>query len=392
MISVQEAKDIVARQTPLLPPVQLPLHKAAGLVLAKDVFAAIDIPAFEQSSMDGYAILFANREAALPVEGEMAAGAAVRLSLAQGKAMRIFTGAPLPEGADTVVMQENVTVSDGTLLIEDTRLIQGANVRDRGAEIKAGDMAMPAGCPLTPAAIGFLAGMGVTEVTVYPAPVICIVVTGKELQQPGQPLQFGQVYESNSYQLCAALEQVRIKDIIIKQADDEPAQLQTILQQALDSSDVVLLTGGVSVGDYDFVQQAATACGVQQHFHRVKQKPGKPLYFGTKANLPVFGLPGNPSSVLSCFYQYVLPCLMSLSARQNPIQKITAMLAAGYQKPKGLTHFLKGSYAGKSVTPLTAQESYRLSSFAQANCLIQLEEEKEEYKEGETVTIYLLPV
>jgi molybdopterin molybdotransferase len=151
------------------------------------------------------------------------------------------------------------------------------------------------------------------------------------------------------------------------------------------------LTGGISVGDYDFVLQSATECGVEKLFHKIKQRPGKPLYFGKKENKLVFGLPGNPSSVLTCFYQYVIPALEKLSKRKIELQSLQVPLAKAFQKNTGLTHFLKGFYDGKTAMPLDAQESYRLSSFAKANCLIQINEEITALKEGELVDVYLLP-
>ncbi|HEV8272123.1 MAG TPA: molybdopterin molybdotransferase MoeA, partial [Chitinophagaceae bacterium] len=210
-------------------------------------------------------------------------------------------------------------------------------------------------------------------------------------QQPGQPLKHGQVYESNSFALKAVLKQLSFDNIQILYATDKSETVTATLQKALKQSDVVLLTGGISVGDYDFVLQAATECGVEKLFHKIKQRPGKPLYFGKKENKLVFGLPGNPSSVLTCFYQYVIPALEKLSKRKIGLQTIKAPLAKTFQKNTGLTHFLKGFYDGKTAMPLDAQESYRLSSFAKANCLIQIDEEITSLKEGELVDIYLLP-
>ena len=286
----------------------------------------------------------------------------------------------MPPGADTVVMQEKVKVasssgSEDELIIEDENIRPGNNVRPRGSEIKGGSIALAKGSYLSPAAIGFLAGIGITKVNVYPKPSISIIVTGKELQQPGKPLQYGQVYESNSFALKAALEQLNITSIKISWADDELEILKTILAEALEQSDVVLLTGGISAGDYDFVLQAATECGVQKLFHKVKQRPGKPLYFGIKGRKPVFGLPGNPSSVLTCFYEYVIPALEKLSNKKSAVKSINVSLAKSFQKAAGLTHFLKGFYDGNTALPLDAQESYRLSSFAKANCLVQIDEE-----------------
>ena len=390
MISVEEARNIIAAQSSRLAPIKKSIPESAGQILAKDVFAFTDIPSFRQSSMDGYAIIFSDKDQTLQVSGTMMAGSSKTLNLQKGNAVRIFTGAPLPNGADTVVMQEKVTRQGDTIVIEDADLTEGKNVRNKGAEIKSGDMAMQEGTLLTAAAIGFLSGIGISEIYVYPSPSISIIITGNEIQEPGVALEFGQVYDANSFQLKAALQAINILNITTWKVNDNPDALKKVLEQALERSDVVLLTGGVSVGDYDYVVQATTACNITQHFHKIKQRPGKPLFFGTKGKKPVFGLPGNPSSVLSCFYMYVMPCISLLSGRDNRVKKSKASLTDEYKKPKGLTCFLKGFEKDGTVKALGAQESFRLSSFAQANCLIELDEERETYEANETVTIHLL--
>jgi molybdopterin molybdotransferase len=288
-------------------------------------------------------------------------------------------------------MQEKIQVENGELKIEDETIQQGNSVRLKGSEIKAGELAVGKESALSPAAIGFLAGIGITEVTVYPNPSITIVITGNELQQPGEHLQHGQVYESNSFALKAVLQQLHMNDVKVLYATDKPEIVTETLKKALEQTDVVLLTGGISVGDYDFVLQAATDCGVQKLFHKIKQRPGKPLYFGKEGTKIVFGLPGNPSSVLTCFYQYVVPALEKLSKRKIGLQIIQAALEKPFKKSAGLTHFLKGFCNGKTAVPLDAQESFRLSSFAKANCLIQVDEDTTSLKEGELVDVYLLP-
>lgn len=392
MISVKAAKELIFKHTISLPTVVTGLEKASGHVLAADIYAPCDIPAFRQSSMDGYALKFADREQELLLVGEMAAGTPTQFSIKTGETSRIFTGAPLPEGADTVVMQEKITRTDGKITLQDANLKLGINVRDKGSEIAAGALAMQKGDLLSPAAIGFLAGIGITAVEVWPLPTISIIVTGKELQKPGKPLEFGQVYESNSYSLSAALKAESIDNITVYEADDDLEILQNILQKALNTSDVILLTGGVSVGDYDYVIEASVRCGIEQVFHKVKQKPGKPLFFGTKNQKLIFGLPGNPSSVLSCYYNYVLPAIKALSQKPNSVYEVEAVLTHPYTKPTGLAHFLKGKFENGQVTPLSAQESYRLSSFAQANCLICLDETHAHFEKGERITIMILPL
>ena len=392
MISVTEAKQIIKDNCKALKPVMLELLKASGKILAKDIFSTMDIPSFPQSSMDGYAFnfdgytLYKN----LQLTGEIAAGDNKNILLKQNEAVRIFTGAPVPQGADTVVMQEKTNVENNVLIIADDNIKKGSNVRPQGSEIKENFLALEKGDLLTAAAIGFLAGIGNTEVFIYPSPCITIIVTGNELQSPGLPLEFGQVYESNSPALEAALRSYNIDNIIIKRVEDNLAAITTALQNAITVSDIVLLTGGVSVGDYDFVVKAAENCGIEKLFHKIKQKPGKPLFFGKKENKIIFGLPGNPSSVLTCFYQYVVPALQLLQNKQVILKEMKAELIGSFNKPAGLTHFLKGHFDGTKVNILPAQESYRIQSFAKANCLIEVDENITQLNEGDTVNIYIL--
>lgn len=392
-IAVVEAKKLIDQHTQLLNPVKVQLKDAAGLALSEDVFSKTDVPPFNQSSMDGYALKFDSwgKYGQLKIVATIAAGLTANQHLEAGHAARIFTGAAIPEGADTVVMQEKVKVRDGILIIEDDNLVCGLNFRLKGSEILSGELALEKNSILSPAALGFLAGVGIQELHVYPNPSVSIILTGNELQTPGMPLEHGQVYESNSFALCAALAEIGITEVTILSSEDTLNTLIIVLAEALAKSDVVLLTGGVSVGDYDFVIRAAEANGIEQIFHKIKQKPGKPLYFGKKDSKSIFGLPGNPASVLSCFYEYVRPSLGRMSMRETGLKKMMVPLKNSLKKPLGLTQFLKGFYDGSSVRDLNAQESFRLSSFSKANCLIQLEEEKTEFQENDMVEIHILP-
>jgi molybdopterin molybdotransferase len=393
MISVNEAKKIVLEHAKALLPVRLLLLRAAGMVLAEDVYAAVNIPAFDQSSMDGYAISFSDFKNNKPfkIQGEMAAGSNEIVSLLRGNAIRIFTGAIVPYGADTVVMQEKTRVENIYLIVEDENILQGSYIRNKGSEIKAGELALAKDSLLTAAAVGFLAGVGIADVFVYAYPLVSIIITGNELQMPGQPLMHGQVYDSNSFSLQAALKQLYISEIKVYRVKDELEKVKQILHEALQQSDVVFLTGGVSVGDYDFVVNAAEANGIEQLFHKIKQRPGKPIYFGKKVNKLVFGLPGNPASMLTCFYEYVEPALKKISGKKTGMQVMQVPLAEPFKKSAGLTHYLKGYYNGETVTALHAQESYRLRSFANANCLIKLEEDVTTCEKDELVEIHVLP-
>ena len=393
MISVNEAKNIIQDHVVSLKPTTLGLLDAAGCILAEDIHSPVTMPAFAQSAMDGYAFRFEDWKAGqvITVTGEVAAGRSDRVTLQPGEAARIFTGAPVPVGADTVAIQEKVITNDHSITINDEKLKAGANIRAEGSEIMKDTLALKAGTLLSPAAIGFLAGIGIREIKVYPLPRISIIVTGKELQAPGNDLAYGQVYESNSFALTTAMRLGHVTVASVYRCDDDLAVLVATLQKALHENDMVLFTGGISAGDYDFVLSATQQCGVKKLFHKVKQKPGKPLYFGMFGEKPVFGLPGNPSSVLTCYYQYVLHAMSLLTKKNMNLIQLQTVLTGSFSKSAAATHFLKGHYDGEKVTILGAQESYRMQSFAVANCLIRIDEEKNVYNEGEIVDIYLLP-
>lgn len=417
LISVDEAKALIKDRVVALAPSRMLLRDALGLCLSEDIFSPVSMPGFAQSAMDGYAFSWAGYQqfGALQIVGEVAAGAAeAGPRPAPNQAVRIFTGAPVPEGFDTVVMQEKVRVDGGLLYVEDAALVQGRNVRLVGSEIVQGALAMEAGTQITPAAVGFLASLGMTHVRVVPSPRIALIVTGDELQTPGAPLSFGQVYESNSQLLQTALQWLRFSQVKIHYAKDDLSSLTQTLAAATQVSDLVLLTGGVSVGDYDFVPKAAAAAGVEPVFHKIKQKPGKPLFFGVKGNTApssegahvksdlgsanqtvVFGLPGNPASVLTCFYQYVTLAFEKLTGTRVSPEGCRAQLQSAYQKPAGLTHFLKADLrapehdqAAATVYLMGAQESFRLSSFAVSNAIIEIPAETTAVEKGDWVTVY----
>ncbi len=343
--------------------------------------------------MDGYAFRFEDFVPGRPLsqEGESAAGNNIQTALNKGTACRIFTGAPLPAGADTVIMQEKTDVRDGSVYLNDPGIREGQNVRAPGAEIRQGSIALEKGHTMNPASASFLSAIGVNQINVYPLPVVTIIVTGNEFQAPGSKPQFGKVYESNAVGLRSALARAGIHHAGVQFAPDDLAATTSVLSDALANSDLVLLTGGVSVGEYDFVVAAAKACGVEQHLHRIKQKPGKPLFFGTLSKKAVFGLPGNPSSVLTCFYEYVLECIQMMTGRPLTLQTKQVRLLESYVKPAGLTHFLKAKFADDTVRALNAQESFRLASFATANCLLVAEETITNLPADSIVEIHILP-
>ena len=391
MISAGQALELIKMNVMPLDAVTVNLKEAGALALAADIISTISIPAFAQSGMDGYAFAWDENRTSYTLCGEVAAGSEQPFVVQPGTAVRIFTGAAVPEGADTVLMQEKATLESGQLVLPAEKIKKGEHVRPIGSEIICGSRALEKGTMLRPASIGFLAGIGVEEVTVYPKPTIGILVTGNELQKPGMPLRHGQVYESNSYALSAALQQLQMEQVKIVQAPDNLEQLTEQLTLLLKEADMVLVTGGVSVGDYDFTLSAMEGSGVTPIFHKVKQKPGKPLLFGKKDRQLVFGLPGNPASVLTCFYTYVLPAIGWLMGRDTALQQLQVPLLHDFRKPEGLTHFLKAFYDGTGATLQTGQESYKLSSFATANCLAVFPEQCGAVEAGSLIQIQMIP-
>lgn len=390
MISVSEAKKMISEAVKPLPPVTQSLSASFHHTLAADVVAEQDIPAYPQSSMDGYAISFADATQQLRVAAESAAGNRSEIVLQPGTAARIFTGAPVPDGADTVVMQEKVSLENGYIALKDENLVKGMNVRPAGSEIKKGEVALSGGTLLTAAAVGFLGNIGVTQVKVVPTPRITIIITGNELKQPGEPLAYGEVYESNSLALRAALQQFHQHAPEILFARDNAEELTRVLKQALERSHMVLLTGGVSVGEYDFVTDAAKACGITTLFHKIRQRPGKPLFFGKAGDKVIFGFPGNPSSVLTCFYEYVTIAIGKLTGNNLLLPVLNVPVNEGFLKKIRFTQFLKGYYNGNTVDVLAAQESFKMKSFARANCFVVMDEETEELKKGDIAEIHII--
>jgi molybdopterin molybdotransferase len=390
LVSVEQARALIATNITRVTPVLKESMHSPGLAISEDLYSPVDIPAFDQSSMDGYAIYAEDIKKELAVQGIIAAGHAQPETLQRNHAMRIFTGAPLPAGADTIVMQEKVIVRSSGIQVTDPQIEKGTYVRKRGSEIKKGELVLKKGTVITAPVAGLIASLGISSLKVYPRLSVSIMATGNELQFPGQPLEAGKVYESNNWFLMAALKSFADPMQSSTYVQDHQEILEQVLTSKLTHWDLIIITGGVSVGDYDFVRRAADGAGIHCVFHRVKQKPGKPLYFGTKNNKIIFGLPGNPASVVSCFYEYVLPAIRFMMHLPQE-ELISARLKHDFKKVKGLTQFLKAYFANGEVEILEAQESYRLRSFATANCLVTLHENELSYKKGDMVTIRLLP-
>lgn len=390
MIPIHEAKRLIIENYTDAKVTQLPINKASGFVLAEPVFSPIDTPPFDQSAMDGYAFSYGewDGKSDLLLAGEVQAGNYLAQNLKPNEAARIFTGAAMPAGTDSVVIQENIIKKGKYISIKDDKLIKGSNVRLQASQTKKGDLALAEGHYLSPAAISFLAGLGVDSLKVYSNPAISIIVTGKELIKPGEAMSVGKIYESNSFGLTAALEQLDIVPVSVEVVDDDEQKIMNAINNQL-GSDIIMLSGGVSVGDYDFVTSALEKCGVKKIFHKVKQKPGKPFYFGKHQQTLVFGLPGNPAAVLSCFYEYVAEAISSFTKKEY-FKKIMLPLADDFTKKPGLTLLLKGKTTSNEVSILKDQESYKMNSFAMADCIIELEEDKMHFHKGEMVKVLMI--
>jgi len=391
-ISWPEAKDLVIRHAPVLQQEVVPVEQAGGRILGEDVHSPVDMPPFDNSAMDGYVIRWSDPlPGAWTIVGEIPAGTMPSRTVGPGEAMRIFTGAPIPPGADTVIQQEWVARTGDRISLEKGTVLAGAHVRGRATQIARGGLAMTAGELLSPGAIGFLANLGIPEVSVYRRPVVDILVTGSELVKPGQPLGPGQIYESNSHTLVAALVDQGIQPRSVQHVTDDVDAFRHQFQEAIQGSDMVIITGGISVGDHDIVRQLMEEGGVQTHFYKVRQRPGKPLFFGQVGSTLVFALPGNPASVTSCYYQYVYPALRRMQGfRSTFLKKVHLPLREGFVKKEGLTFFLKAVADETGVLPLSGQLSYIMSSFARANAVIMLEEHRASYEPGEVVEVHLL--
>ncbi len=394
MISVEEAKKAIVEAGIPLRPVQHPVSKALHYVLAEEVISPTSYPPFRQSAMDGFAIVHADLadKKSIEIIGEAPAGAPFKENVTSGTAVRIFTGAKVPEGADTVVMQEKVSVEKGRLMVEDTSLLQGANIRAEGLQIKKGEVALRKGMVLNAGAISYLIGLGIESVKVYPKPKITIVVTGSELQKPGQPLADGQVYESNSYALIAALQSIHITPLEVIAIGDEERQTTDTLRSAMVNSDIILVSGGISVGKYDFVGKCLQELNVENIFYKIYQRPGKPLFFGKLKQCLIFALPGNPASVLSCFYEYALPAIKIMQGYPEIfMKKLNLPLNADFNKKEGLAFFLKAKIVDAKVEVLAGQESNNIGTFAFADCILFLPASKGNVRAGEPVEVHLLP-
>lgn len=353
-----------------------PLVQAAGRVLAEPLVARRPLPEFDYSAMDGYAVASADvpaREAVLPVRGVSAAGSAPG-RLEPGTATRIFTGGPVPEGADAIVLQEDVT-SDGQHARFHERPEPGSHIRRRGEDLEAGQQALSAGIRLNPFQLGLAASLDYAELVVAKRPNVAVLCTGDELRAPGSSGPPGSIPESNGVALAALVRAAGGSPHLCVRTSDAADATRRALENALGLAEVVVTCGGVSVGDRDIVKSSLESLGVTTVFHKVAIKPGKPLYFGKLGQQRILGLPGNPASAQVTFSLFGLPLLRALLGIRDrlPLRTRARLTQPIRQKP-GRRTFCRGILEADRVTPLDNQASGATTAMAWANAVIVVSE------------------
>lgn len=374
----------------------IPLELTLDQVLAQEVTGTIDSPPFDNSSMDGYAVRAAECQTgnSLKVNEEMqAAGLDMGLELKAGEAIRIFTGAPVPIGADAVIMQEDVSREGDRITIVEG-VVNGENIRRRGGDVCAGQKLLERGDIMTPARIGLLASQGIPEVAVHGKPLVQVVTTGDELVAPGAPLLLGEIYNSNSPMLQTAV--TRVGGIVAaSHAYDDPDVLGEVLGAALAAADIVVIAGGVSVGEKDFVKEVLEALGVKTEFWRVKIKPGKPFVFGRHPDgTLVFGLPGNPVSAFVTFHVFVAPVIRRLLGDSpedaaKGTGNTSVVLDEAVENTGDRPHYFRGRVENGKLRLSGTQQSHAIFGLSRANCLLRLDP-GEKLEEGADARVILI--
>ncbi len=402
LLSVHEAQQRILMGFTRLPAERIPLQDGLGRVLAEDLFAAFDLPPFANSSMDGFAVRSAEVQSAtlqqpivLPISADIPAGGQMPQPLPMGSAARVMTGAPIPPGANAVVPVEDTDADFNSPALPQVRIFSpapfGQAIRPQGQDVHAGQLLLTAGRILRPQDLALLAAQGVDPLTVIRRPRVALLSSGDELAQPGQPLQPGQVYDSNSPLLAALLSEAGAQVIRLGVAPDDPQQLYALLNAAMTASpapDLIVTSGGVSVGAYDYLRQVIEAHG-RITFWRVNMRPGKPLAFGNFAGVPVCGLPGNPVSAYVGCRVFILPILARLSGQLQVAQQEERATLQEAITSDGRESYLRGIVEwqdGKWLARLSGhQGSGNLAALVQANALLIVPSEVKSLPSGAEV-------
>ena len=373
MIGEEEARRRILEAVRPLGERTVPLANALDCFAAQDYFARLLLPAFDNSAMDGYAVVasWCNKGGRLRVTGEQPAGPDWKLRVGRGEAARIFTGPPLPEGADAIVMQEDVT-RDDTDIILNVDVEAGDFVRRRGCDLAEGQIILQRGERIRPATIALLASQGFADVIVGGEATAAIISTGDELVNPGQELQGGQIYDSNSALLSALLHGIGVSATAVEHCRDDRESLGEAIKRGI-RNNVLIISGGVSVGDHDLVKKVLCELGAKIEIWRVAVKPGKPFLFGNIGACFVFGLPGNPVSAFVTFLQFVRPAILRMIGATNlELPQVPAQLAVGLTNDGDRPHYIRGKLERGRFTPVGRQESHALFGLKQANALLRI--------------------
>ncbi len=393
-MSVTQARQFIKQfLSPVREAEALPICESLGRVLATDIVSPSNVPNHNNSAMDGFAFKFSANLKTLKIIGTALAGQPFMGNLNAGECVKIMTGAVIPAGADTVVMQERIAIkSDRITLLEETK--QGANVRLAGEDLRIGQTVLTKGHIMKPADLGLAASLGIAEVPVYRKLKVAFFSTGDELVGVGKPLQEGQIYDSNRYTLYGMLTRLGAQISDLGNVPDDPAQLEAALLQAAQNNDVVITSGGVSVGEADYMKALLAKHG-QVLFWKMNMKPGRPLAYGKIASAHYFGLPGNPVATMVTFYQFVREALLMLQgATPKPLPMLMVECTEPIKKATGRTEFQRGVLYDDAgvwkVKPTGNQGSGILSSMSAANCFIVLDEATGNYAAGELVKVQVL--
>lgn len=388
LLTLQEAQERVLKAARPLPAENVPIAAAAGRVTAEDVRARVDLPPFASSAMDGFAVRAADLPGSLRIVGESAAGRPFDTQVEPGCAVVISTGAVVPEGADAVVPLERVVRNDND--VEISQAVQpGAHIRPRGGDAAAGEVVVPAGVRLTAGRLAAAATSGAAELPCARRPRVSVLATGSELVDPGGALRPGQIYETNSLMLSSELAAAGAEVVTeVPVADDEPA-LRDALERGL-AADILVTSGGVSVGEHDLVRAVERELGVEEIFWRVSIKPGKPVSFGVRGDTLVFGLPGNPVSALVGCELFVKPALRALQGIADPLPRLEpGRLAVGLRRNEERDEFVRARSRvdGDALVlePITGQESHMIVRSAGADALVHIPRGNGELAAGSTV-------
>jgi molybdopterin molybdotransferase len=372
-IPIERAQELILANVQPLEPELVPVAEAVFRVAAADVAAAVDLPPFASSAMDGYAVRAADAPGPLPIVARIAAGRPANRPLARGEAMEISTGGVVPEGADAVVPVEYVVVHDNSVEMPPD-VVAGANIRPRGGDITAGVPVVNAGSRLGPSQLGALAAAGVAEVSCGRRPRAAVLATGTELARPGEALRPGEVYEANSVLLAAQLAAAgAVVERLPRVEDDEDAHREALARGL--AADILITTGGVSVGPHDLVRRVEAELGVEEVFWRVAVRPGKPVSFGVRGRTLVFGLPGNPVSTLVAFELFVRPAVLALQGAREPGPRfLPGRLARALRRNAARDDLVRARTAADGddvvLEPLTGQESHMIARTAAADALV----------------------